>query len=131
VTRAPNNAEAAGNQRFTRANRLTKPAEFRATFDQGRRTADHYASVFVASNELAVARLGLAVSKRVARHAVRRNRIKRLIRETFRHQQHRLTGKDVVVVAKASSATANAAQLRHALEELLLAAAQKVPRKLQ
>jgi len=40
--------------------------------------------VYAKPNALAYARLGLIVSKRIERHAVKRNRIKRILRETFR-----------------------------------------------
>ena len=40
--------------------------------------------VFARRNESACSRLGMTVSRRVDRHAVGRNRIKRVIRESFR-----------------------------------------------
>lgn len=52
------------------------------------------------SNSLGYARLGLAVSKKQARRAVQRNRLKRLIRESFRIHQHSLPAWDYVVFAK-------------------------------
>lgn len=45
------------------------------------------------------ARLGLAVSKKQVKRAVDRNRIKRLIREVFRHRRDSLKGYDLVVMA--------------------------------
>ena len=53
---------------------------------------------YVASNGADVARLGTAVPKRYVKTAVLRNRIKRIIRESFRHNQETLAGFDVVVV---------------------------------
>jgi len=38
-------------------------------------------------NELGFARLGLIVSKKIERHAVKRNWIKRILRETFRRNR--------------------------------------------
>lgn len=50
-----------------------------------------------------IARLGLAVPKRQIRKAVIRNRIKRLIRESFRYNQTRLAGLDFVVLVRAGA----------------------------
>ena len=46
------------------------------------------------------ARLGMAVPKRQLKRAVDRNRIKRLIRESFRKHQAQLRGLDVVVLVR-------------------------------
>ncbi len=40
------------------------------------------------------------ISKKSARRAVDRNRIKRLTRESFRLQQHRLPAVDIVILAR-------------------------------
>jgi len=47
---------------------------------------------------MGLARLGTAVPKRLVKSAVCRNRIKRIIKESFRHNQKTLTGFDIVVV---------------------------------
>ena len=60
--------------------------------------------MFARVNGLKQARLGLAVPKRQIKTAVARNRIRRLIRESFRYNQHRLAGLDVVVLVKAGAA---------------------------
>ena len=44
-----------------------------------------------------IARLGLVVTKKGNRTAVRRNRIKRIIRDRFRHRQSELEGYDLVI----------------------------------
>ena len=44
------------------------------------------------------ARLGLAISKKHCKLATRRNRLKRLIRESFRRNRPRLAGLDIVVI---------------------------------
>jgi ribonuclease P protein component len=46
------------------------------------------------------ARLGLAISRKVARTAVARNRIKRVSRESFRHRQYELGALDVVILGR-------------------------------
>ena len=48
-------------------------------------------------NRMPIARLGLVVTKKGNRTAVRRNRIKRIIRDRFRHCQSELEGYDLVI----------------------------------
>jgi ribonuclease P protein component len=59
----------------------------------------------------------LAISKKAASRAVARNRIKRIIRESFRLHQGDIGGWDIVVMAKASAATTTRQALRAELEE--------------
>lgn len=67
-------------------------------FEFGRRDVDGVIKWFAASNDVGVARLGTAIPKRYIKTAVWRNRIKRIIRESFRHNQEALTGFDVIIV---------------------------------
>ena len=53
------------------------------------------------------ARLGLAISKKHCRAAVGRNRLKRLVRESFRLNRADLKGLDVVVLNQAAAARAS------------------------
>lgn len=85
---------------FPRRLRLTSARQFQAVYRQGRRAAAPPLVVFALPNELEHARLGLSVSRRVG-GAVARNRIRRLIREAFRHHQHDLPGRyDLVVTVR-------------------------------
>lgn len=63
-------------------------------------------------NDLGHARLGLAISKRVSKRAVERNRIKRVIRESFRSGRTELPQVDVLVIARSSAAATVNAVLR-------------------
>ena len=47
-------------------------------------------------------RLGMATSRRFLNTAVKRNRVKRLIRESFRLRKHLIENKDVVIVVRRS-----------------------------
>ena len=104
--------------RFPRTARVRAKAEFSAVFDRGRRTAEPRMALHWLA-DAAPARLGLAVSRKVDPHAVGRNRIKRSLREAFRHLRGRLPGGAYVVVARSGAAQADGAVLREAFERLL------------
>lgn len=82
---------------------------------RGAKTRDEFFTVFAVPNTLPHGRLGLAVSRRVSLKAVCRNRIKRQVREAFRHGQAQLSGLDVVVVAQGPAVPAKSAQLQTSL----------------
>ncbi len=63
-------------------------------------------------NGLPHARLGLAVGKKHVRKAVGRNRIKRLVRESFRIHAASLGGFDLVVLSRANTTVMNAVLTR-------------------
>lgn len=63
-------------------------------------------------------RLGLAVSRKVSPRAVARNRIKRLIRESFRQSKQKLSGLDIVVVARPQASKADVADMGKSLQTL-------------
>lgn len=85
---------------FGRQQRLHKPSEFKHVFDQPCRAVDNYFIVLAKTNQLPHARLGLAIAKKRVRRAVARNRIKRLVRESFRLHPQLLNGIDCVVLVK-------------------------------
>lgn len=60
--------------------------------------------------------MGIAVSKRVAKRAVDRNRLKRIIRESFRRSPVRSLAVDLVILAKAAATAAPNDKLHKALE---------------
>lgn len=70
------------------------------------------------ANGAAVPRLGLSIAARVAGNAVRRNRIKRQVRESFRRQQQALAGLDIVVGVRSGVRGIGKPELRASLEAL-------------
>lgn len=64
-------------------------------------------------------RLGLAVSRKVDKRAVGRNRIKRILRDHFRLSQDRLIQADFVVVARPGAGDLTATALRQSFDSLV------------
>ena len=96
--------------------RLLKPAEFSRVFKQAKRSSDGMLTILAASNDKGQPRLGLAISKKNAKRAVDRNRIKRIIRESFRLNQARLPAADLVVMAKPQTKSATNSELFASLQ---------------
>lgn len=83
---------------FPASARLHSPTEYAHAL-KGRRIARGALFVVMSprlSSDSEQARLGLIVPKRFAGKAVTRNAIKRVIRESFRHQRHKLPPADYV-----------------------------------
>lgn len=92
------------------------PAEFNLVFRTGTRSSDSCFNVIVQDTRQPVARLGIAVARKQAAHAVDRNRIRRIVRESFRQNRERLPALDVVVQGKAAAVKCDNARLRSSLE---------------
>ena len=69
-------------------------------------------------NGEAAARLGLSIAARTVGNAVSRNRLRRLMRESFRQQQALLPPVDIVIAARTATRGASVAALRQALQWL-------------
>ena len=92
--------------RFGKRSRLLDANAFSRVFDKAKRSRDNWFTVLCRRNDLEVARLGLAISKKHCRKATQRNRIKRVVRESFRHHQNQLMGLDIVVMNKSQTGDA-------------------------
>jgi len=112
-------APSAHPEAFPRANRLLSPAEFGRVFKSGRRFGDDCFTVIVTPALGQNARLGLAVSKKVSKSAVQRNRIKRIVRESFRKHSAHLPAVDLVVMARPGAAGCDNHRLANSIDALL------------
>lgn len=101
---------------FSPDQRLHAAAEFGRVFAEPARSSDRFFTVLARSSGRAVARLGLTVSRRAARRAVDRNKLKRLARESFRHQPA-LPPWDFVVLARPGADRAERQALRASLDK--------------
>ncbi|HEV7122337.1 MAG TPA: ribonuclease P protein component [Rhodanobacter sp.] len=90
--------------RLPRAARLLRPGDFAALRTSSGRAGGRCFHMRYRDNDLGSARLGLAISKRVSKRAVERNRIKRLVRESFRRMRQQLPPVDLMVMAREQAA---------------------------
>lgn len=104
-----------GGNRFKKDRRLDCSAEFSSVLSSKFRSYDELFRVVALKNGGGPGRLGVTVSRRTAKQAVNRNRIKRIVRESFRKKQEDLLGLDLVAVAKAASSNSENAVLFNSL----------------
>lgn len=105
---------------FPPSARLRASAEFQAVFKAGRRLSSSHLKLHAHVRAEATApRLGVAVSKKVDKRAVGRNRIKRLAREIFRGQRAALPAGDYVLIAQPGAAKLESSELQAQFLQLL------------
>jgi len=109
---------AAPDHRFPPERRLRKPGEFKQVYATGRRLGNEFFSVNAQPNAHSAARLGMSVAIRTLGGAVARNRVRRLIRESFRLNQSTLPALDIIVGVRAAARGTDSARLRASLEQL-------------
>lgn len=98
--------------------RVRRAGDFAALRQASGRLGGRCFSVRWRPNGLGQARLGLAISKRVSKRAVERNRIKRLVRESFRRARLGLLPIDLVVMARETAAGVPGTELLAELDAL-------------
>jgi ribonuclease P protein component len=87
--------------RFGKRLRLLSASEYSRVFANAQiKAACPELLIIASSSELDHPRLGLVVAKKHVKLAVQRNRLKRLIRESFRLRQHQLPALDIVVLSR-------------------------------
>lgn len=98
--------------------KLRKRWEFERVYSEGRKFVNDIFVIYIAPNDLGINRLGIAVSKKLGK-AVKRNRVRRLIRESFRLLEGRLReGFDIVVVGRSPAVGMKCQQIQAAMWEL-------------
>lgn len=99
--------------------RLRRPEEFRHVWAEGRSWGHSLFIMWALPNDVAHTRIGITASRKVG-NAVRRNCARRLLREAVRQlYPHIVSGKDLVLVARASLPSTTEPQVEIALRHVL------------
>lgn len=111
---------------FGRASKIRSAVRFSSVFETGEKRVGRYVVAWCAPQESAAEepfRLGVVSAKRTFRHAVERNRARRLVREAFRllRPGFAASPRDLVVVAKRRILEASGPDVREDLRRLCAA----------
>ena len=99
---------------FPRSRRLLTAEDYKKVFNNPVKLVCPPFTLLVVPNQLNHARLGLIVAKKNVKSAVKRNRLKRLCRQSFRENQNALPAYDMVLLARrGSSDMANEVLFEH------------------
>ncbi|MEW6608764.1 MAG: ribonuclease P protein component [bacterium] len=90
--------------KFTKKERLLQTKDFQNVYTSGKRYHSKNLILFVIPTSNSLTRIGFSISRKKVGKAVKRNRIKRLLREAYRLNKNSLIGGvDLVVVLKNES----------------------------
>jgi ribonuclease P protein component len=85
---------------FLREHRLLSSKDYSHVFDKAFKVHNKAFTLLARSNDLNTARLGLVIAKKNLKFAHQRNRVKRLLRESFRLQRAELPNFDLVLLTR-------------------------------
>ncbi len=108
--------QARGLASFSADDRVKQRRDFERLLSARCKSSDRSVMVLACPNGLTRARLGIAVAKKQVRLAVKRNRLKRRVREFFRHHKAKLVGFDTLVIVRKPASELTGTQFHDLLE---------------
>jgi len=103
---------------FSRLYRLISANDYKNVFKHPQKVSTPEFLFLFCTTEQKHSRLGLAIAKKQIPHAVDRNRIKRLVRESFREKRSQLSSLDIVVMGRNKLIKMNNDKVRKQLDDL-------------
>lgn len=104
--------------KFVKAEKLLNRSDFVRLSKSGEKIASRSFLVLYSPCKEKQTRLGVTVTKKIG-HAPARNRIKRLVREYFRLNKHKITSKyDINIIAKKEIALLSSKEIFLSLEDI-------------
>ena len=104
---------------FPKSHRLVKGHEFRYMRENSQSIPGKYIILCYAPAPDDQRKLGIVVSKKFHKHAVKRNRAKRIIREAYRHLQDKLPNNWFVIISRARLAGKSSIEVQEELLSLI------------
>lgn len=103
--------------RFPKKVRLCISSQIKNVFEKRQKISQNSVAVFFHFNGLGYARLGVVIPKKNIALAVQRNKVKRIIRESFRLNQENVKNFDIIVFPYAGAEKITKKDLRLCLEK--------------
>ncbi len=99
-------------------NRLKKNEDFRRVYRKKRSMANRLLIIYILENKYEYNRVGFTVSKKVGKSVIR-NRVKRLLRESYRLNEEKiLQGYDIIFIARNTASKASYKEIENAMMHL-------------